>query len=187
MKQGRRGSPPPPVADACGDLVQALLRTCPLLRVLATSRERLDISGEVVWPVPPLELPALRDDAYDLGQAPEAVRLFVERACQALPDFALGEHNSAAIAEICRRLDGLPLAIELAAPFVRVLTPVEIAARLGDRFGLLRDGGRSVLPHQRSLLAAITWGYNELDEPERRVFEELSVFAGGWTLESAAA
>jgi non-specific serine/threonine protein kinase len=175
------------LGQACADLVQALLRTCPSLRVLATSRERLGIAGEVVWRVLPLEFPTTGQDRFALAEAPEAVRLFVERARAALPEILLAADNTAAIAEICRRLDGLPLAIELAAPLVRVLTPVEIAARLDDSFGLLGDGGRSVPRHQRSLRAAITWGYSGLADPEQRLFDELSVFAGGWTLESAAA
>jgi non-specific serine/threonine protein kinase len=169
---------------ACGDLVQALLRTCPSLRVLGTSREPLGISGEVVWRVPPLDVPAL--DLSRLADESEAVRLFVDRARAAQPSFALDADTSESVAEICRRLDGLPLAIELAAPLVRLLAPVEIAARLDDRFGLLHDGGRSVLPHQRSLRASISWGYSVLAEPEQRLFDELSVFAGGWSIDAAA-
>jgi predicted ATPase/DNA-binding XRE family transcriptional regulator len=175
------------VRQACGDLIQALLRTCATVRVLGTSREPLGAAGEVVWRVPPLEVPDACPHGVGPDQTTESVRLFVERAHAAVADFKLDSHNAAAVAEICRRLDGLPLAIELAAPLVRVLSPAEIAARIDDRFGLLPDGGRSVPAHQQSLRTAITWGYRDLRASDQRLFDELSIFAGGWTLESAAA
>src|SRR5262249_55092096 len=136
--------------DACARLADSLLRACPGLRVLATSREALGIAGEVTWRGPPLSLP-------DPGQLPpvddlagyEAVRLFTERANAVQPGFALTPQNTPAVAQVCHRLDGMPLAIELAAARVRVMSPAEIAARLDDRFRFLTGGSRTALPRQR--------------------------------------
>ncbi len=157
--------------DACAALADGLLRACPSLCVLATSREPLRVPGEVAWRVPSMA-------------ASEAVRLFEDRAQSAQPGFALTERNAGAVDEICRRLDGIPLAIELAAAQVRALPVEQIAARLGDRFRLLTGGARTALPRQQTLRATIDWSYALLSEPERALFARLSVFAGGLTLEA---
>jgi predicted ATPase/DNA-binding SARP family transcriptional activator len=194
---------------ACAELVGRLLRTAPRVRVLATSREVLGVAGEVVWPVPPLAVPGPVPDpgdevAADSGAAvlagrggdraaPEvlagydAVRLFAERAAAADPGFVLDAASAPAVAELCRRLDGLPLAIELAAARVRVLPVPEIAARLGDRFRLLGGGGRTSDPRQRTLRATVDWSWELLEEPDRRLWRRLAVFAGGWTVAAAEA
>jgi predicted ATPase/DNA-binding CsgD family transcriptional regulator/Tfp pilus assembly protein PilF len=171
---------------AAATLAGALLRACPDLYVLATSREALGMIGEAVWPVPPLSVPPAADTAPPqvLG-AYEAVRLFVERATAAEPSFAFTPAVAPAVGEICRRLDGIPLALELAAGRVGVLSPVQIAARLDDRFALLSRGSRTALPRQQTLLAALDWSHDLLCEPERVLLRRLSVFAGGFTLRAA--
>ena len=172
--------------EACAALVVTLLRACPGLHVLATSREALGVPGEQVWPVPPLSLPdPSSGEALRQLEASEAVRLFVARCRDALPGFALAEQNAPAVVEICRRLDGLPLAIELAAARIRGLTPEQIAARLDDRFRLLAGGSRTALPRHRTLRGTIEWSHDLLSEPERILFRRLAVFAGGWTVEAA--
>lgn len=176
------------VVDETARLVTALLAACPQLQVVATSREALGVGGERSWLVPPMALPA-RDDEGDLGvvAASEAVRLFVARAEEASRTFALTEANRADVLRICRRLDGLPLALELAAARVAVLTPAQIATRLDDRFALLVSGTRGVSPRQRTLRGAVDWSYDLLAEDERRLLERLSAFAGGFTLEAVEA
>jgi predicted ATPase len=164
----------------CAELVETLLRACPQLRVLATSRERLNIAGESTVLVPPLALPDDRAAAAGDVARSEAVRLFVERA----PDFALADENAAAVAELCRRLDGLPLAIELAAARVRLMPVQQILARLNDRFQLLTGGSRTTMARQRTLRGALDWSHDLLSPPERTLFRRLSVFAGGFTLEA---
>jgi predicted ATPase/DNA-binding SARP family transcriptional activator len=174
------------LVEECARIVEFLLRACPGLRVLATSREALGITGERSWLVPALSLPA--DGAAltpDEALRSESVQLFVERAQDVLPTFALTSANVGAVARICRRVDGLPLAVELAASRVAVLAPEEIAARLGDRFALLGSGARSAVPRHRTLRAAVDWSYDLLPEPERMLLERLSVFAGGFTLDAA--
>jgi predicted ATPase/class 3 adenylate cyclase len=174
------------VLAACAELADALLRACPRLTVLATSREALGIGGETSWRVPSLALPAA-------GRAPvgaaltqyEAVRLFIERAKSALPSFAVTDRNAPAVAQVCARLDGIPLAIELAAARIRTLTPEQLLARLEDRFRLLTGGSRTALERHQTLQAAVEWSYDLLAAPERALFARLSVFAGGWTLEAA--
>ena len=174
------------VLDACARLAQALLAACPRLKLLASSREALGIAGEQALRVPSLALP-------DAGVAPtpqaiahcEAVQLFVERATLVRPDFRLGERNAAAVASICRRLDGIPLALELAAARVRSLAAEEIDHRLDQRFRLLTGGSRTALPRQQTLRSLIDWSYDLLREPERRVLQRLSVFAEGWTAAAA--
>ncbi|MFF1699282.1 BTAD domain-containing putative transcriptional regulator [Streptomyces sp. NPDC058257] len=161
------------VIGAAADLVQTLLTRCPGLTVVATSREPLGVPGEFVRPVEPLP----PDPAH---------RLFTERAMAVRPDFA-PEEDADAVAEICRRLDGLPLAIELAAARLRLLTPRQIADRLDNRFRLLTSGSRTVLPRQQTLRAVVDWSWDLLDEPERTVLREVSVFAGGWDIEAAEA
>ncbi len=176
------------VLAAAAELVSQALRAAPLARVLATSREPLGVEGEVTWRVPSLGLPPEGADLLPAqAGAADAVRLFAERAAQARPGFALTEGNTAAVVEICRQLDGIPLAIELAAARVRALTPNEIADRLDERFTLLTGGPRAALPRHRTLRALTDWSWDLLSQPERRLFHALSVFAGGFTLGAAAA
>jgi predicted ATPase len=155
-------------------VVSSLLDAAPKLRVLVTSREPLHVAGEQELPVPPLELPSAED-------------LFVQRATAVDPAFRVTEENAAAVAELCRRLDGLPLAIELAASRVKLLSPKEILERLEHRLELLTGGAVDLPARQRTLREAIAWSHDLLDENERVLFRRLSVFAGGWTLESAEA
>ena len=156
------------------------------LGVLATSRESLNIAAETVLPVPPLPVPdpAHELTAMQLARFP-AVALFAERAAQAVPEFAVTEANKAAVAGICRRLEGLPLAIELAAARTRMLSPEQIEARLGDRLGLLTRGCRANPARQQTLRASIEWSYDLCSEPERLLWARLSVFAGGFELDAA--
>ncbi|MGH7529352.1 MAG: protein kinase domain-containing protein [Gemmatimonadales bacterium] len=175
------------LVDACARLAEALLRGCPRLRILATSREALGIGGERPWLVPALTLPEDQSATRAAAAASEAVRLFVERGRAVRPSLELVDDNVAAIAQICRRLDGLPLAIELAAARARVLDPQQIAARLDDVFALLTSGSRTALPRQRTLRGAIQWSHELLTEPERILFRRLAVFAGGFTIDAAEA
>jgi predicted ATPase/DNA-binding NarL/FixJ family response regulator len=172
--------------DACAQLVEAVLRACPDVRVLATSREALGLPGEVRWRVPPLAAPPEAGAATveRLG-AYDAVRLFVDRAAAALPGFALTGENAPAVACICARLDGLPLALELAAARVAELSVEQLAARLDDHLRLLTVGNRAALPRQRTLRATVDWSYALLAPAERALFRRLAVFAGGWTPEAA--
>ncbi len=171
---------------ACATLAEALLRTCPDLKILATTREPLGIAGEANWPVPSLSVPAAHPlpPVHELVRY-EAVGLFVERAAEAGPGFEPTEHNAPAVVRVCRKLEGVPLAIELAAARTKVLTVEQIADRLGDSFGLLTEGSRTALPHQRTLRATVDWSHGLLSEGERDLFQRLSVFAGGFTLEAA--
>ena len=176
------------LVESCAQLADNLLRACGGLRILATSRELLGTSGEVTWPVPALTLPpADSAPAAVMFAGSEAVRLFAERAAAARPEFELTDANAAAVARICRRLDGVPLAIELAAARLRALSPAQIANRLDDRFALLTGGNRTALPRHQTLAATVSWSYDLLGEAERVLFRRLSVFAGGWTLEAAEA
>ena len=172
--------------DACAELAEAWLHSSPGLRVLATSREALGITGEVAWPVPSLSLPDLRR-LPDLESLPryESARLFVERTAAVRPDFTLTEQNASAVAQVCYRLDGIPLAIELAAARTKVLSVEEISARLGDSFRLLAAGSRTAMPRQRTLHATMDWSHKLLGQKESVLFRRLSVFAGGFTLEAA--
>ncbi len=171
--------------EACARLADDLLRACPRLTILASSREALGIRGETVQRVPPLSLPDPANATPEAIAHSEAAQLFVDRATATQPRFTLTEHNAAAIAQICLRLDGIPLALELAAARVRVLMPEQIAARLDDRFRLLTGGSRTALPRQQTLRALIDWSYDMLPDEERDLLRRLSVFAGGWTLEAA--
>jgi predicted ATPase/DNA-binding CsgD family transcriptional regulator len=176
------------LVGACAELAEALLRGCPRLRLLATSRERLGVPGEAVYPVPPLASP----DRHGVAAVEElarygAVRLFLERARLGRPDFALTEANAAAVARVCRQVDGIPLAIELAAARVRALGVEEIAARLDEGPFRLLTAGRGVPPRQQTLAAAIDWSYGLLAEPERPLLRRLSVFIGGFALDAAEA
>ncbi len=172
--------------DACATLAETLLRSCPKLGVLATSREALGIAGEVTWPVPSLSLPDLRrlTAVENLGRY-ESARLFVERAAAVEPTFALTERNAPAVAQVCYRLDGIPLAIELAAARAKVLSVEQIAARLDDCLRLLSAGDRTAMPHHRTLHATMDWSHELLGREERALFRRLAVFAGGFSLEAA--
>ena len=173
------------LVDAVAKLTDLLLRAAPDLRVLATSRESLNIAGETVLPVPPLAAPDAGEPLTlaGLGLFP-AVRLFAERAAQVAPGFAVTEANMAAVAGICRRLEGLPLAIELAAARTRVLSAEQIDARLSDRLGLLTRGSRANPARQQTLRASIEWSYELCCKPERLLWARLSVFAGGFELDA---
>ena len=173
--------------DACAQVCRHVLASAPGLRLLNTSREPLSVAAETIWRVPPLSVaPAGADPAAAAPGAEryEAVRLFGDRAAASKPGFTVGPDNVAAITAICRALDGMPLAIELAAARVRALSVEQIVARLDDRFGLLTAGDRSAAPRQRTLRAAIEWSYELLTDPERALFRRLSIFSG-WSLEMA--
>jgi len=173
---------------ACASLAEKLMRTCPKLHLLATSREGLAIGGEVTYRVPSLGVPDPRRlPAFATVAQEEAVRLFVERATFALPQFSLTERNAAAVVQICHRLDGIPLALEMAAGRVKGLSVEQIASRLDDCFRLLTGGSRTALPRQQTLRAAIDWSYGLLSEAEQILLRRLAVFVGGWTLEAAEA
>jgi len=173
------------VVDACAVLVQQLLASCPSLRLIATSREPLRVRGETAWRVPPLELPGpLGEPSGQDTAGHEAIRLFTERATAVRPGFALGTGNIDAVVRLCRTLDGIPLAIELAAARVRALSVEQIAGRLGDRFQLLASGDRTAPPRQQTLRATVDWSYELLTGPEQVLLRRLSVFAG-WNLEMA--
>jgi predicted ATPase/Tfp pilus assembly protein PilF len=166
--------------------VTGLLRFCPDIRILATSREALGIGGEVAWHVPSLAMPDGRGTpALERLVQYEAVRLFIERATVVKQDFAVNNQNAPAVAQICYRLDGIPLAIELAAARVKVLAVDQILERLDRRLRLLTGGSRTAMPRQQTLAAAIDWSYDLLSPMEQRLFQALSVFAGGWTLDAA--
>lgn len=167
--------------DACAAFVDAVLRACPGTRVLTTSRQALGIIGEKAWVVPPLALPA--DDTG--ADAAPAVQLFVQRAGDVQPGFTLDESNTGAVLHVCRRLDGLPLAIELAAARVRMLPPAQLAARLDSMLTVLSTTSPQRLPRHRTLRALIDWSYDLLSADERRLLARLSVFAGGFTLDAA--
>jgi predicted ATPase len=170
--------------DACRQVVQALLEACPTVAVLATSREPLGLPAETVFPVPPMGVPPGDADPAAALRTYDATRLFLTRAERAVPGLAMSPSDARVVARICRRLDGLPLAIELAASRLKVLSAVEIDERLADRFRLLqRVTGDDVPLRQRTLRAAIHWSYALLEEPERRLLQRLSVFAGGFGLD----
>ena len=178
------------VVGAAAQLVDALLRGCPGVRILATSREPLGSAGETTWRVPSLAVPphaAVGDLDLEYLTQYETVRLFIDRALAALPTFVVANQNAAALAEICRRLDGIPLAIELAAARMRAFSVEQIAARLDDRFRLLTAGQRTATPRQQTLRATVDWSYMLLSDPERALLRRLSVFAGGWDFEAAEA
>jgi predicted ATPase/DNA-binding XRE family transcriptional regulator len=171
--------------QACAQLAETSLHACPDLQILATSREALNIDGEKVYLVPSLTSPDSLQATLETLANYEAVQLFLERAKSALANFRLTRANMPAIALICYHLDGIPLAIELAAARVKLLQVEEIAARLYDRFRLLTGGARTALPRHQTLRAMIDWSHDLLPEEERVLFRRLSVFAGGWTLEAA--
>jgi non-specific serine/threonine protein kinase len=172
--------------DTCAALVEALLRGCPQVTVLATSREPLGLAGETIWRVPSLALPDLEHlpPPEALAQV-EAVRLFVDRGMAGHPQFVLTVQNAPLVAQVCRRLDGIPLAIELAAARLRGLSIEDLATRLDQRFRLLTGGSRTALPRQQTLQAMVDWSYGLLSAPEQVLFMRLAVFVGGFTLEAA--
>lgn len=174
------------VVDAAARLADVLLREHPRLQILATSREPLGLGGERAWLVPALALPS-REAVIEDPESFDAVRLFAERARDVQPDFVVDASNARTITEICRRLDGLPLAIELAAARVRVLAPDQILARLQDAFRLLTGGSRTAMPRHQTLRATMDWSYALLAPAEQHLLELLSVFAGGFTLDAAEA
>jgi predicted ATPase len=165
-------------------LIDLLLARCPRLRVLATSREPLGITGEVLHPVGPLGMPSGEEAPAEVLGFP-AVRLFADRGAAARPGFAVDRRTVAAVLDICRRLDGIPLAIELAAARLRALSPDQIAARLDDRFRLLAGGSRAALPRHQTLRAVVDWSWDLLSDPERVLARRLAVFPGGATLDAA--
>ena len=173
--------------EPVAQLAETLLQACPHTKILASSRVALGIAGESIFRVPSLAMPDPNTQAVEMLVQNESVRLFVDRAKTAQPTFALNEQNAALLAQICARLDGIPLAIELAAARAQVLSPADILARLSDRFLLLTGGSRSALPRQQTLRAMIDWSYDLLDDRERALFRRLSVFTGGWVLETAEA
>jgi predicted ATPase/class 3 adenylate cyclase/tetratricopeptide (TPR) repeat protein len=174
--------------DVCAELADTLVRGCPEVRVLATSREALKVRGERVFPLPSLSLPGIAAPvaAGDVMRS-EAVSLFVDRAGAASPAFHLTDQNATAVVQICQRLDGIPLAIELAAARVRALPVQKIAERLDDRFRLLTHGSPSALPRQQTLRALIDWSYDLLSEQARMLLRRLSVFSGGCALDAVEA
>lgn len=172
--------------EACARLTDVLLGSCPGVRLLATSREPLSVAGEVVWPVPPLSVPdAERPLTLEGLNVYESARLFVERALYRPSAFVLTAEIAQAVAEICQQLEGIPLAIELAAARVGTLAVSQISERLGDSLRLLTGGDRTATPRQQTLRGALDWSYDLLSEPEKKLFCRLSAFAGGWTLEAA--
>jgi len=176
--------------EACAQLTHRLLVHCPRIKVLATSREAMSIPGEVTFAVQPLPVPdptsfGLHAASPQTASENESVRLFIDRAQSVRPEFTLTTLNASAVAAICFRLDGIPLAIELAAARAKALGPQQILSRLDDRFRLLTGGGRTVLPRQQTLRATMDWSYDLLTDPERALFRRLSVFAGGCTLAAA--
>ncbi|MGH3693701.1 MAG: LuxR C-terminal-related transcriptional regulator, partial [Pseudonocardiaceae bacterium] len=171
---------------ACAQFADGLLRSCASLRILATSRAPLGVPGELTWRVPSMSLPARPERMpIEVVRQSDAVLLFIDRATQVRPDFVITAANAPAIAQICSDLDGIPLAIELAAARVRVMSPEQIARALSDRFHLLTGGARTVLPRHRTLEASIEWSHELLSAGERALLRRLSVFAGGWTLDAA--
>jgi predicted ATPase/DNA-binding SARP family transcriptional activator len=173
--------------ETCAQLANTMLRTAPGLKIMVSSREALGIAGETAYRVPSLPLPDVHAPSLEALAHNDCVRLFVDRARASYPRFRLTEKTALAIADICRRLDGIPLALELAAARVAVFSAEAIASRLDDRFRLLTGGSRTALERHQTLRALIDWSYDLLADEERRVFRHLSVFAGGWTFEAAEA
>jgi predicted ATPase len=176
------------LVDAVARLVDILLDSCPRLRVLATSREALGVVGEVRWTVPTLSVPDPRraDTVEELNRT-ESARLFAERASERSPGFSLTAANAQTVGQICHRLEGIPLAIELAAARAGTLSIEQISERLTDSLRLLTGGSKTQMPRQRTLRGTLGWSHELLSEDEKQLFRWLSVFAGGWTLEAAEA
>jgi len=174
------------LVEACANMAEQILRTAADVRILASSREALGVAGEVTYRVPSLGLPDVNNlpSIESLSQY-EAVKLFIDRATSAVPNFKVTNETAPSLAQVCQRLDGIPLAIELAAAKIRVLSLEQIAKRLDDRFRLLTGGRRTALERHQTLRAAVDWSYNLLPPEEQTLFRRLSVFVGGWTLEAA--
>jgi predicted ATPase/class 3 adenylate cyclase len=175
------------LVEACAQITNQLLHNCPNLKIITSSREALGIDGETVYSVPSLALPSAQGDRSKDWMEYESMRLFIERAIHVNSQFTLTSENAPSVAQICERLDGIPLAIELAAARVKLFTPRQIAERLGDRFKLLTGGSRTALPRQQTLHALIDWSYLTLNESEQSVLRRLAVFSGGWAFEAAEA
>jgi len=175
------------LVDSCAQLVEHILQNAPQVKILSSSREALGIGGEAVYRVPSLRLPDPAKVTREAVAEFESIQLFVDRARAANPNFELTDANASSLAQICRRLDGIPLAIELAAARASVFTAEQIATRLDDRFKLLTGGSRTALPRQQTLRALIDWSYDILSDGEKILLRRLSVFAGGWTFEAAEA
>ncbi len=173
---------------ACAKVADAVLRRCPEIRLLATSREPLGIAGETIYRVPSMSLPDLDDDTGEEDpHGSDAVALFAERAAAQGVGFVLDRESAPLVAEICRRLDGMPLAIELAASRLGALSLADLNDRLDQRFRLLRSGSRNALPRQQTLLATVDWSYSLLTAPEQELLRRLSVFVDGFQLDAAEA
>ena len=177
------------VVSEASKVTAALLRSCSKVRILATSREALNVAGEVLYRMPSLAVPPKQPKRITADDALEysAIALFEQRGRLARGDFAVTDENAAVVADVCRRLDGIPLAIELAAARLRVLTPAQLAVKLDERFRVLTGGDRSALPRQQTMRALIDWSYDLLNEREQSVFRRVSVFAGGFAMEAAIA
>ncbi|MGH7727743.1 MAG: ATP-binding protein [Vulcanimicrobiaceae bacterium] len=177
------------LVEAASRVIAALIRGCPQLSVLASTRQALGIAGEATFRMPSLEIPAKSETALTAAQAASApaIALFVDRAAAVDDRFALTDENAGTIAEICRRLDGIPLAIELAAARVKILSPRQLRERLDERFRVLTGGSRDALPRQQTLRALIDWSHDLLDEREQMLFRRLGIFVSGFTMEGAAA
>ena len=175
------------LVGAAAHFAQQVLVHCPDVTILSTSREALGLTGEVAWPLPGLALPSESVTQPSRLMRYEAIQLFVERATAVAPGFRLTSTNGASVARICRRLDGIPLAMELAAAWMSALSPEQIEKRLEDRFKFLTRGSRTALPRQQTLRGALEWSHNLLTDEERILWRRLSVFAGGFTLESVEA
>lgn len=176
------------VIEACARLAETLLQSCPQLVILATSREALDVSGEHIFPLPPFSSPEpLPPRSVEEALQSEAVRLFVDRAVAVRPGFELTDRNASLVMKVCQKLEGIPLAIELAAARITTLSLEQIITRLEDRFSLLTIGSRTTLPRHQTLRGAVDWSYDLLTNQERCLFRRLSVFIGGWNLEAAEA
>uniref|UniRef100_UPI002AD1F18E ATP-binding protein n=1 Tax=Frankia sp. Cas3 TaxID=3073926 RepID=UPI002AD1F18E len=174
------------LVNSCAQLADAMLRSCPDLRILATSRQPLGVAGEQVLVVPPLSVPNVDQRLSGEGLTHyDAVRLFVDRAVAVRSGFALTEGNGAAVAGLCQRLDGVPLAIELAAAWLSVMSPAQVLERLGDQIRLLVHGSRSAPKRQRTLRALIEWSFSLCSTEEQRVWADLSVCVGGFDLHAA--
>ena len=173
------------LVDASAKIADEFLHVAAKTKIIASSREALGINGEVVYRVPSLSLPEQAEVTKEAALGYESVQLFVDRASAANPKFQLTDENASPVAQICSRLDGIPLAIELAASRITVFSPEQIAKRLDDRFKLLTGGSRTALPRQQTLRALIDWSYDLLSEDEQAFFRRLSVFSGGWTFEAA--
>ncbi|MBV8149047.1 MAG: helix-turn-helix domain-containing protein, partial [Candidatus Eremiobacteraeota bacterium] len=173
------------VIEEAARTADAILRAAPHVRLLATSREALRIGGEHVYRVPSLDVPSEGSIAVEDALRYGAVALFAERAAASDAKFRLTDESAPIVAEICRRLDGIALAIELAAARVKVLAPHQLAKKLDERFRLLTGGNRTALPRQQTMRALIDWSYGLLSEPEQRLFRRVAIFVGGWTLEGA--